>query len=160
MSYKSLLLIALMVVAASAQVPPETYYGRGFTVELTRAGEMVERKIVGIPGDRMLTQDADFALRSRATWRADFYTGKRAVCWLIGEQPTPPPTSVVDLTPANILLDVLLSDYRAAPALGDSLYFLHADPRTKLVDGVQLIQEDSREWGPVHSREFLRIVDE
>ena len=63
-----------------------------------------------------------------------------------------------DLPAADILLDILYSVYAAAPALGDSLYFLHADPRTKLVDGVQLIQEDSREWGPVHAREFLRIV--
>ena len=127
---------------------------------MTRDGQAVERRIVGIPGDRLLTQDADFALRSRAAWRADFYTGKRAVCWLTGEQPPTPPTSVADLTPADILLDVPLSDYRAAPALGDSLYYLHADPRTQLVDGVQLLQEDSREWGPVHEREFLRIVDE
>ena len=159
MSYKPLFLAALIVATAWAQEPPATYYGRGFTVSLTRDGETVERKIVGIPGDKLLMQDADFALRSRATWRADFYTGKQAVCWLNGDPPTIPPTSVTDLTPADILLDIPLSDYRAAPALGDSLYFLHADPRTKLVDGVQLIQEDSREWGPVHAREFVRIVE-
>ena len=75
-----------------------------------------------------------------------------------GDHPAQGPAMKADLVPADILLDIPLSDYLAAPALGDSLYFLHADPRTKFVDGVQLIQEDSREWGPVHAREFLRIV--
>ena len=70
---------------------------------------------------------------------------------MTGEEPA-------DIQRILLILPIHLSDYRAAPALGDSLYFLHADPRTKLVDGVQLIQEDSREWGPVHAREFLRIV--
>ena len=80
MSYKLLFLIALMAVAAWAQQPPETYYGRGFTVELTREGQSVERRIVGIPGDRLLTQDADFVLRGQSIWRADFYAGNQAVC--------------------------------------------------------------------------------
>ena len=48
-----------------------------FMVELTRDGQAVERRIVGhLAGDRLLTQDADFALRSRATMAGRFLHGQ------------------------------------------------------------------------------------
>ena len=47
-----------------------------FMVELTRSEQLSDVRIVGIPSDKTLTQDADFALRVAVPWRADFYTGR------------------------------------------------------------------------------------
>ena len=57
----------------------------------------------------LLTQDADFALRSRATWRADFYTGQAGGV-LVGWRATEPPHPLAsaDLSTAAILLDIPL----------------------------------------------------
>ena len=152
----------LIVSASFAQEPAPPLEGIrvGSIVVIARSGQEVERRVAATPENKLLSQDSNFVLRAAAGWTVWFYSENtpEAVCWLRGEQPATPVQMKSDLVPADILLEVPLSDYRAAPALGDSLYFLHADPRTKLVDGVQLIQEDSREWGPVHAREFLRIV--
>ena len=138
----------------------------GAVVELERDHQDIQRRIVGLPTSKVLSQDPFFLIRWQwvsqpninAKWIFTGY-GDEVQCWMRGEHPTTPVLFKSDLVAADILLDIPLSTYRDAPNLGDSLYFLHADPRTKLIDGVQMIQEDSREWGPVHAREFLRIVE-
>ena len=136
----------------------------GARIELSKNGDTIQRRVAGLPISKILSQDENFTIRARffaqpVWWQFVALPRSGDVrCWMHGPQPTINIQSKSDLNPTDILLEVPESDYRAAPALGDSLYFLHADPRTQLVDGVQLIQEDSREWGPVHAREFLRIV--
>ena len=59
------------------------------------------------------------------------------------------------------LLQMPLSAYWAAPALGDSLFFVHADNRPALAEGaIRTAAEgaDSREWGLIHHRDFVGII--
>ena len=137
-------------------------YLRNHIVVFTQDSTTVARKIVGIPGDKELTEDSDFALRGQSTWRGDFYVGK-AVCWLTGELPSTPPTRTSHLNSDNVLLDVSFAVYDAASALGDSTYYVHALTRPDISEGATrtLAQgADSREWGTVHARDFLYVIPE
>ena len=146
--------------------PAAELLGIGTVIELKRNGETIQRVIVGLPTSKILTQDPAFAKRILSRWQFISLPprGENVHCFMRGDHPRTTEGIAIgyrlksDLPVSDILIEMPETGYAAAPALGDSLYFLHADPRTKLVDGVQLIQEDSREWGPVHAREFLRIV--
>ena len=160
------LLIFLLATAVSSQPIDLDQVHKGVVVEITQEGQTLQRRVVGLPTDKRLAQDADFALRAQSTG-ATFTSVQEAEntkCFLRGgsvrsNRPDGIITRKADLVVADVVLDIPYTEYLAAPDLGDSLYFLHADPRTQLVDGVQMIQEDSREWGPVHAREFVRIVE-
>ena len=134
---KTLFLLVLLPLMAIAQVALDDV-NRGTRVEIERVGETITRTVVGLPSDRMLAEDADFVKRAAMSWV--FVGGPKydnVRCWMAGDFPFPGPQRQVDLVSSNTLLCLSRPDYRAAPALGDSLYYLHADPRTvELVDGV------------------------
>lgn len=131
-------------------------------VELERDGETIQRHVMGLPNSKVLSQDADFTIRSESLWQ--FWSPfENAVCWMQGEHYTTPVQFKSDLLAADVLLDISLSDYRAAPALGDSLYFVHATNRPTIAEGATrtLAQgADSREWGTIHFNDITGIIEE
>ena len=149
-------MIWLMLLALSAWPVLAQTYTIGQTVILERDGQRVERLVVGQPDSKVLAEDSDFTKRMAAQWQfVSRYENVRA--WMRGEQPEPGPMAAADLDATNIVLRMTWRGYYAAPVLGDSLYYLHAVPRTEMVDGQEVTHEDSREWGPIHHRE---IIDE
>lgn len=127
----------------------------GYIVVFNRAGQQVARRVVGTPRDRVLAIDPRFEKRRNSTWRFGSLLEDH-IAWLHKDTPMNednPPVYVADLATGNytIVLQMALSEHEAAPALGDSLFYVHADNRAQGV-------EDSREWGTVHARDFVGVI--
>lgn len=133
----------------------------GQIVVFERQGQQIARRIVGQPHDKRLPQDADFALRAQTQWRfISTERGDNAKCWLSGTKLGPIGVKA-NLPTSQVLLDIPYSDYIVAPALGDSLYFVHALNRPTIADGAERTAAqgaDSREWGPMHARDFVGVI--
>lgn len=130
-------------------------------VVFTRQGQLHVRRVVGLPGEKLLSQDPDFAIRSRATWGGQFNI-YRAWCWLRGDHPAVAPSRTSHLVTADVLLDVSFDAYEAASALGDSLYYVHALNRPDIAQGQERTAAqgaDSREWGAIHARDFVGVIE-
>ena len=140
--------------------PQRGFYRRSYIVVLTHDGHDIARKIVALPSDKQLTQDADFVLRSQSTWRGDFHVDK-AICWLTGDPPAIPPLRTSHLNTDHVVLDISFLIYNEAPTLGDSLFYVHALNRPTIADEATrtLAQgADSREFGTIHFNDILGVI--
>ena len=145
------------VDAATPALPP-----RAIAV-FSQDGISTARQVVGMPYSKVLSQDPYFVMRASSEW--SFHSGlESVVCFMRGEHPTTTPVYYRDLVSSDILLQVPLASYEAAPALGDSLYYVHALNRPVLpsfqTSPRSLAQgADSREFGLVHARDVIGIID-
>ena len=132
-------------------------YDIGETVVLERGDQQFTRRIVGGPQSKVMPADAQFILRAQTT--STFHSPTLKV-WFRG---TPPIANGLDFTGQVGTVELLRTTqqaYQALPALGDSLYYVHAVPRTEEVNGETVTHEDSREWGAIHWRDIVRVVDD
>ena len=152
----------LLVAAQSYSVQSTTVFPSKTFVVFPREQGHVARTIAAQPFTAILTADADFSLRAQATWEF-FDLTNMTITWLNGDFPfVSPPANRDDLAVDNTLLEVSFSTLEIAPVLGDSLYYVHALNRPAIPDGATRTAAqgaDSREWGTIHARDFVGIIE-
>lgn len=127
-------------------VPAAEEVNRGAIGVLERDGQQYARRIVARPTDRRLGQDTDFILLGQTQKIIEEYIDNRITFFDAADR---------------ALLQMHLDLYRAAPALGDSLFFVHALNRPAIAEGQARTAAqgaDSREWGLVHARDFVGVI--
>ena len=101
-----LIFIALLLLPAITQAQIElSQIGLGSSVQFERGGETVQRRVVGLPASKALSQDADFVKRAISTWQ--FWSppeNENLVCWMQGINTYP--SSKDSLALADILLKI------------------------------------------------------
>lgn len=125
----------------------------GRIVVFNRNGQQVARRVVGTPTDKTLTIDPSFENRSQSNWQFVSLVEDRIV-WLHKNTPmnaNSPPAYVRDLSDYTIVLQMALSDYEAAPQLGQGRFYVHADNHTGTF-------QDSREWGTIAAEDFVGVI--
>ena len=125
---------------------------RNSIVVFDRGEIRVARRVAGIPGDRQLSRDPGFQLQKNGWW--GFFSPTEQVAALFSLDtpllPNQPSAVFADFSRYDLLIKLTYDEWTAAPAVGDSMYYLTADK-----SGF----EDSSDWGLVHRRTFLGRID-
>ncbi len=141
--------------------------GVGTTVLLTQGGQRVLRQVVALPGHKELEADPAYLHCTDSKW-AFFSVVEDTVIFFRDEHPPEGTTlaAVSDLTSYDDISEVTLklSEWDAAPVIGDSLFMVHALTRATLADPdaarTHAQGADSREWGAIHFNDLVGYLDE
>ena len=156
---KSIIFILFVFSSVVAGQALDDDYEIGQSVIVVRDGERLTRRIVGRPESKVVSADLEFVLRGQST---SVFTSSSLKAWFRGPSPLADGEGFIAQENTEELLRMEYSEYHAAPRPRRLPIFpprrqpaclvrrRNAHPRTGA---------DSREWGPVHAREFLRIVD-
>ena len=124
---------------------------KGCIVVFTRNGSSVARRVVGLPGDKLLSQDSDFSLRRNSSW-AFFSLYENKVVYISHTTPMnmkSPPVYLSDLAPYTKVLEISHNDHVAASSIPDSSYFVASDNSSF---------DDSSQWGTVHLKDITGVI--
>ena len=147
MSFMKLLLLLACVSVLWA-------FDYGDNVIVSHNGNDYERKVIGLPGQRILpTLDADFAYQNTWTWQ--FWSAETNEDTVIFCNGSHVPAMKADEVPAaQVLFSLSLSAFLAAEALPDSTYWVvvrsGADPPDS---------EKGQTWGKIHADSLATDTD-
>lgn len=141
----------LPLILACAAVLWAFDYGDHVTV--SHGGSDYERRIIGLPGQRILPSlDAVFSKQNASTWQAVFEVAyEDSVFFCSGDHP--PASTRLDsakfVPVAQVLFSMSLTGFKAAEALPDSIYWVVVRSGTDPPDS-----EKGLTWGKLHHNDL------